>query len=191
MGFNLENYTTVAERLAAFWAKHEKDDPRILTELLQVQRDESGRPLQYITMTKIYFGDVLKAQDLAEEIVGSSPVNRTSALENASTSSLGRALSLLGFMGIDPVSKKPVRPSREEMEKVERAKSESVVVQVSNEQLELAKEALEQVPAITSMAELKMFYTGAQKAGLLNIAIDGKTLNSAVATRKKELEGAK
>lgn len=189
MGFNLENYTTVAERLAAFWNKHEKDDPRILTELVHVERDESGKPIQYITMTKIYFGDVLKAQDLAEEMVGSSPVNRTSALENASTSSLGRSLSLLGFMGTDPVSKKPVRPSREEMEKVQRAEQTKVVP--SQEQLQLAQTALEQIEDIQTLEELKNFYTGAQEAGLLYIQLGDTNLNQAIGAHKKKIEASK
>ena len=185
MAFNLENYTTVAERLAAFWAKHEKDDPRITTELLHVQRDESGRPLQYITTTKIYFGEILKAQDLAEEMVGSSPVNRTSALENASTSSLGRSLSLLGFMGIDPVSKKPVRPSREEMEKVQRHNEAPAVDPAL---LALAEEAFSQIADINDVEELRNFYTGAKDAKLLNITVKGKTLNAHISARKQTLE---
>ena len=56
------------------------------------------------------------------------------------------------------------------------------------DQVQLAMDALEQVPAIDSLAELKLFYTGAQEAGILTIPVQGKTLNAAVTARKKELE---
>jgi hypothetical protein len=193
MAFNLDNYTTVAERLKAALEKHEKDNIRILTDLLHVERDNTGKPIQYICRTQIYFGDVLKAQDLAEEMVGSSNVNKYSALENCSTSSCGRALGLIGFMGTDPVTKKPVRPSREEMEKVARAEANAqaeVINKViySQDQIDMAVEAIEQVLTITDISELKLLYTGAQEAGLLHIPVNGKTLNSVINNKKKELE---
>lgn len=193
MGFNLDNYTTVAERLKAALEKHEKDNIRILTDLLHVERDNTGKPIQYICRTQIYFGDVLKAQDLAEEMVGSSNVNRYSALENCSTSSCGRALGLIGFMGTDPVTKKPIRPTREEMEKVARAEanaqSETInKVVYSQEQIDMAAEGIEQVSSVTDLTELKLLYTGAQQAGLLHIPVGGKTLNSIINNKKKELE---
>jgi hypothetical protein len=193
MAFNLDNYTTVAERLKAALEKHEKDNIRILTDLLHVERTADGKPIQYICRTQIYFGDVLKAQDLAEEMVGSSNVNRYSALENCSTSSCGRALGLIGFMGTDPVTKKPIRPTREEMEKVARAEANAQAevinkVVYSQDQIDMAVEAIEQVLAITDISELKLLYTGAQEAGLLHIPVNGKTLNSAINNKKKELE---
>ena len=78
-----------------------------------------------------------------------------------------------------------------EVQKVERAQVEPVAPPVSPEQLSLAKEAIDQVSGIQSVAELKMFYTGAQEAGLLSIKVDGKTLNSTISARKKELEAVK
>ena len=193
MAFNLDNYTTVAERLKAALEKHEPNNIRILTDLLHVERDDAGKPIQYICRTQIWFGDTLKAQDLAEEMVGSSNVNRTSALENCSTSSCGRALALIGFMGTDPITKKPVRPSREEMEKVARAEANAQAevinkVVYSQDQIDMAVEAMEQVLAIADISELKLLYTGAQQAGLLHIPVNGKTLNTIINNKKKELE---
>ena len=192
MAFNLDNYTTVAERLRAALDKHEKDDIRIITDLIHVERDkETGKPLQYICRTQIWFGQTLKAQDLAEEMVGSSNVNRTSALENCSTSSCGRALALIGFMGTDPITKKPIRPTREEMEKVARFETQPETINkvvYTQEQNEMATEAIEQVLTITDLAELKLLYTGAQQAGLLHVPVNGKTLNTVISTKKKELE---
>ena len=187
MGFNLDNYETVAERLARAHADH--NDLRVIPDLVHVERTPDGKPLQYIVRAQIWLGDVLKAQDYAEEIVGSSPVNRTSALENCTTSAIGRALADMGYQG--SLNGKASRPSREEMEKVERAQVEPVAPPVSPEQLSLAKEAIDQVSGIQSVAELKMFYTGAQEAGLLSIKVDGKTLNSTISARKKELEAVK
>lgn len=184
MAFNLDNYEPVADRLTR--AHEDHPDMRVITDLVAVERNPEGKPIQYIVRAQIWLGDVLKAQDYAEEMVGSSPVNRTSALENCTTSAIGRALADMNYQS--KLNGKAVRPSREEMEKVERAKAEP---EVSPEKLALAKEAMEQIPAITTMAELKLFYTGAHQAGLSSITVDGKTINQAVKDRKDELESVK
>jgi len=62
---------------------------------------------------------------------------------------------------------------------------------VSPEILALVKEAIEQVAGIESVAELKMFYTGAQEVGLLTIPVGNKTLQKVIADKKKELESVK
>ena len=85
MAFDINAYETVAERLQRAHADHE--DLRIICRIIDIARDpETQRPLQYIVEASVYYGDVLKAVDFAEEIVGSSHINKTSALENASTS---------------------------------------------------------------------------------------------------------
>ena len=179
--FDLDAYETVGERIAKAHEKH--PDLRIITNLVHTQRDESGRPMQYVVQAQIWLGDVLKGQDYAEEIVGSSNVNRTSALENCTTSAIGRALACgLALQGTDP---RKTRPSREEMEKVQRMTN---APSHTPEQEQLAVEGFAQVADIQDMDELKNFYAGAQQAGLLHISIDGKTLSSLIAARKKELE---
>jgi len=187
MGFNLDNYETVAERLQRALDTH--PDLRIVNDLVHVERNEDGKPIQYIVRAQVFFGDVLKGQDFAEEMVGSSNVNRASALENACTSATGRALSLIGFMGTNPVTKKPERPTRQDMEKDARVTASAPTF--TEEQINLAIEAISQVPEITSVGELKLFYTGAQDAGLLQITVDGTTLNKVISARKKELEATK
>ena len=81
-----KEYETVAHRLARFRQEH--PEASISTEIL---KDEEG---VIVMRTSIYLGDVLLANGHAEEVRGSSNINKTSALENCETSSIGRALSI-------------------------------------------------------------------------------------------------
>ena len=183
--FDLDAYETVGERLDR--AHQQYPDIRVITDLVHVQRDDAGKPLQYIVRAQIWIGDVLKAQDFAEEVVGSSPVNKTSALENCATSAIGRALADMNFQGVNP---RKTRPSREEMEKVER-QSEAPAPAPTPELIADAQEAQSQVADIKTVAELKNFYDGVLQAGLLQIPVNGVTLNSLIAKQKKVLEAKK
>jgi hypothetical protein len=105
--FNLEEYTTVRERIQLFWEKY--PNGRLHTEIL----DWSDK--RFIVKAEIYAdrGDAFPiATGLANEIVGSSNVNRDFALENCATSSLGIAIGNAG-LGIDKQ-----KASRTEMAKV-------------------------------------------------------------------------
>ena len=110
MRFNLDNYETVESRLARFWeaypngqvftAIHHYDGDKVVFRA-EIYKDISDpRPV---------------ATGYAEEIRDASPVNRTSHVENAETSAIGRALANFVFQ-----SKTAPRPSREEMDKVAR-----------------------------------------------------------------------
>ena len=101
-----KEYATVAYRLELFRQLH--PDGLIETELIKdedgviqmqawiwsgtclSQFDEGGEPIR-----------LLLGSDYAEEVRGSSNINKTSALENASTSAVGRALALAGFNKTD------------------------------------------------------------------------------------------
>ena len=115
MSFNPADYAEVAERLPLFW----KDCPRgrIITEIIV---DDGTR----IVMKASLYADIDDAvpttTGFAEEIRGSSMVNKTSALENCETSAIGRALANYQFQG----SKK--RASLEEMVKVYRQGEQAV-----------------------------------------------------------------
>lgn len=110
MGFNLDSYETVEERLVKFWEAH--PEGRILTSM--VHYDDN----KVVIRAEIYFNredDRPVATGYAEEVRGSSPVNKTAHVENADTSAIGRGLANCGFQ-----SKAAPRPSRQEMEKVSR-----------------------------------------------------------------------
>lgn len=116
MAFNLADYQTVAERLDEALKEH--GDMRVITSLEHTERLDS-RPVQYVMKAEIWLGTTLVSTGWAEEIVGNSPVNKTSALENCETSAIGRALANFGFQGKNPSA---TRPTRNEMEKVERSR---------------------------------------------------------------------
>jgi hypothetical protein len=115
--FNLNEYQTVQERVDLFWSRY--PNGRLYTELV------SFTPDQVVFKAECYANkdDVYPlAVDYAEERLGSSPVNKTSFVENCSTSALGRCISLLG----NEFSPKGKRPSASEMSKVQRLSTPEV-----------------------------------------------------------------
>ena len=115
--FNLNEYQTVQERVDLFWSRY--PNGRLYTELV------SFTPDQVVFKAECYANkdDVYPlAVDYAEERLGSSPVNKTSFVENCSTSALGRCISLLG----NEFSPKGKRPSASEMSKVQRLSTAEV-----------------------------------------------------------------
>jgi hypothetical protein len=113
--FNLDDYVDAAERIEQFYEKYEKG--RIVTQLLNVQ-GWNGKQTQFIVATMLYDGTELLATGLAEESLGGQGANLTSALENAETSSIARAIANLGFQRTRSGIRQ--RASRQEMAKVNR-----------------------------------------------------------------------
>jgi hypothetical protein len=181
--FDLDNYEMVDVRLAKFWADH--PNGRVLTEM--VFQDER----RFIVKAEIYFDreDMTPvAHGHAEEIVGASPVNRTSALENCETSAIGRALANCNYA---PVGK---RPSREEMEKVQRYDSEPRKApkpkkEFSAEVLEKAQKILPTIATIESVDELREIWKSAGE--FLDAPISGTTLKDVINKRVEELAAVK
>ena len=99
--FNLQDYATVAERLAQL--KTEYPDYRIITEDLTTQQDRAV--LTWRVKTTIYLNaedqekGLAKATGHAFEIDGQGMANKTSAWENAETSSIGRCLANMNLSG--------------------------------------------------------------------------------------------
>lgn len=118
--FNLADYETVEERIRRLYA--DQPDARIITKN-QTKASDREKGI-WIVKAEIWLpsedeilnGAYLKSTGLAFEIDGQGMANKTSALENAETSAIGRALANAGYSGNK-------RASREEMEKVARAEA--------------------------------------------------------------------
>ncbi len=151
--FNLADYETVEERIKRFYA--ENPDGRIVTENLTSVADRSVAT--WVVRAEVYLsaGDqannLPKASGLAFEIDGGNGANQTSALENAETSAIGRALANAGYSGNK-------RASREEMEKVARADEVAQILGATRDWLADAK-------AMTDVDKLRMLYMEAKAAG--------------------------
>tara|TARA_R100000995_G_scaffold73158_1_gene41946 strand:- start:645 stop:1169 length:525 start_codon:yes stop_codon:yes gene_type:complete len=87
-----KQYATVAHRLQEFRKRYPL--AQIVTKL---EKDEDNK---VIFSASISIDQVIIATGWAEEVRGSSNINKTSALENCESSALGRALAFMGF-GID------------------------------------------------------------------------------------------
>jgi hypothetical protein len=116
--FNLNDYETVEERIRRFY----KDNPdgRIITENQTTLQDRQVGT--WVVYAAVYLTNdreaLARATGLAFEVDGQGMANKTSALENAETSAIGRALANAGYSGNK-------RASREEMAKVARDKKPS------------------------------------------------------------------
>jgi hypothetical protein len=142
--FDLSQYSTVAERIDAFWKKY--PDGRLHTELVHFS------PEQVVMRGEVYLDrndERPVTTDYAEERIDSSPVNRVSMVENCATSVLGRCLADLGgeFTGAK-------RPSAEEMQKVAR-----------HEGAQKTRDWITEAQALTDVDLLRMLWAEAQQAG--------------------------
>jgi hypothetical protein len=109
--FDLSQYQTVQERVDLFWSRYSSG--RFNLELVEISTEQVVFKAEvYLHKDDLYPATV----DFAEERLGSSPVNKTSFVENCATSALGRAISMLG----GEFSPKGKRPSQSEMQKVTR-----------------------------------------------------------------------
>lgn len=113
--FDLESYATVQERIAQFY--QDFPDGSIRTFLARADGPEVVFEARvYRNPTEAERG--VYTSGWAREIEGKSSVNRTSHLENAESSAVGRALANLGY------ATDARRPSRSEMIKVARTREE-------------------------------------------------------------------
>lgn len=109
MAFDLSNYETVESRLSRYWEQF--PDGRIETTLMNYD----GESCIVRTVIWKHRDDANPtATGYAHEIHTDRGVNMTSFIENCESSSIGRCLANMNF------SKQGARPSREEMQKVER-----------------------------------------------------------------------
>jgi hypothetical protein len=109
MAFIPADYEPVDSRIHRFWSEH--PDGRIHTEIVLINETE------IVIKASIYADrdDTRPVSiDFAQETRNSTPVNKLSFVENCATSAIGRALATYAY------SPKGKRPSKEEMEKVQR-----------------------------------------------------------------------
>ena len=110
--FNLSDYETVEERIRRFYKDNKTG--RIITDNITTLQDRQVST--WVVKASVYLDDQTdkpKATGLAFEVDGQGMANKTSALENAETSAIGRALANAGYSGNK-------RTTRQEMEKVAR-----------------------------------------------------------------------
>jgi hypothetical protein len=116
--FNLDEYTTVRERVIEFWKRN--PNGRIETEILE------WSDKRFIVAARLYRNvedEKPFSTGLANEVITDKGVNKDFALENGATSAIGIACANANI-GIDKH-----KSSREEMQKVVASKAVKPVVQ--------------------------------------------------------------
>jgi len=174
--FNLEDYDTVESRVKKFWEQYPSG--RIHTQILH--NDDN----RFIVQAFVYTDredERCVTSGMAEEIVGSSMVTKTSALEVCETSAIGRALANFTFSGNK-------RPSREEMEKVERygkVKAPYAVRTLTPEQTERLEKILDMIQEINEVDALRKIWQ--DEKDNLDFPVRGTTIKDALNKRVTEL----
>jgi hypothetical protein len=167
--FDLNAYETVEQRHARAIEKY----PDLRCVIVNHTTENDRAQSTWVVEARVYLTDGDQANDLpkatewAFEVDGVGMANKTSALENAATSALGRALrwALGGSKG----------PSREEMEKVARAKSPQKPV------VKMPAGLLDAIPKLESLDALKVVWAEAVAGGY------SAEVQDAISARKKEL----
>ena len=176
--FNLEDYDTVESRIKKFWEQFPTG--RILTDI--IFNDET----RFIVKAYVYVDredQRAVTSGMAEEIVGSSMVTKSSALEVCETSAIGRALANFLFSGNK-------RPSREEMEKVERYEKNPrtslyAVKTLTPEQVATLEVILAEIYETSEVSRLREIWT--EQKEFLDSPVKGTTLKDALNKRVQEL----
>ena len=119
MGFDLQNYETVADRLVRWHKQFEenKSPSKIITSIYHYDKEKVVMKAEGWACYHHRDGSyewICIATGYAEETVSDRGVNATSFVENCETSAIGRMISN------SPIGTAGPRPSRQEMEKVER-----------------------------------------------------------------------
>lgn len=145
--FDLNSYETVEQRHARAIEAY----PDLRCEIINHTTPDDRANKTWVVEARVYLNaadqslGLFKASDWAFEIDGSGMANKTSALENASTSALGRALrwALAGSKG----------PSREEMAKVQRGVADHATA-----------DYLAKLDELTTKEEIRQLYADALRA---------------------------
>jgi hypothetical protein len=166
--FNLDSYETVEQRHARALEAY----PDLRCVIVNHTTENDRAQAMWVVEARVYMNAedqaayLPKATEWAFEVDGVGMANKTSALENACTSALGRALrwAFAGSKG----------PSREEMQKVARASKP--VTPPADLDTQLAQ--------IPDTIELQKFYESGLALGWMNDQVRGL-----FTARKSELKG--
>lgn len=167
--FDLNAYETVEQRHARALEAY----PDLRCVIVNHTTENDRAQSTWVVEARVYLTDSDQANDLpkatewAFEVDGVGMANKTSALENAATSALGRALrwALGGSKG----------PSREEMEKVARGKTPQKPA------VKMPAGLLEAIPKLETLDALKAVWAEAVAGGY------SADVQDAISARKKEL----
>ena len=96
-----KKYVLVSDRVLAFNEMYPKGS--IITELLTSTESVDGIKM-FIVKATVKPEEGREFTGLAQEVVGEGYINKTSALENAETSAVGRALAMMGIGVIDSIA---------------------------------------------------------------------------------------
>lgn len=119
-----KSYTTVAIRINVF--RKFFPDYSIVSDVLQ------NDDIKVVVQTKITTpNNIVVATGLAEEFRGKNIINTTSALENAETSSIGRALACLSLGGSEYASANEVKNAISQQEQIKQNNDQRIINQQS------------------------------------------------------------
>lgn len=190
-----KDYVTVARRVADFRESHPgyTIETKILSaaDVVQIRariRDEGGR---------------LLATGTAEEVRGQGNINKTSALENAETSAVGRALAFLGFGGTEIASADEIANALEQQKEVNQLERllehnravrdhiESIVAiktYLDNSEWDAAAEAIQEIPR----EDVELLWMAPSRGGVWSTAqraaMKSDNFNAAMKARFTESE---
>ena len=177
--FNLEDYDTVESRVKKFWEQF--PNGRIHTDI--IYQDEN----RFLVKAYVFVDrddQRCVTTGMAEEIVGASMVTKSSALEVCETSAIGRALANFIFSGNK-------RPSREEMEKVQRYENEprrnlKVVKPITPEEITRLESLILQISEISEIEKLREIYVN--ETQFLDTRVSNTTIKDALNKRVTEIQ---
>ena len=172
---------------AGYTSTYEIVQPYSYKVLKQGKEVTSYFPGSVICKTEIFYKNKFLATGIAEEIRGSSHVNMTSALENAQTSSLGRALTMIGISGNEFAS-------ADEMAGVERKEKSNDIANQDAPPSDAGSKVKHKT--LISKEDLRQLISAAKHLGDLNKILmnhdtllqEHKDLNDLFAKEKKRME---